>query len=120
MNYQSMALATCLVAVVLAGCSRSRPVEGRVQADTSAQGADKAAADARPDSPDKRVVALVSWLKRKGVTLELTGAAEDHSGWKVTRPKTSDEYDVVFHIRSFPASASEEQMRQALDVNLAY
>src|SRR5262245_28983964 len=104
MNYHRRLVATCLMTAVVVGCGRSRPGDDRMQADVLAGQADHA-------TPDKRIVALVSWLKHKGVTLELTGVAEDHTGWKITQPRTSDEYDVVFIIRSFPSEASEEQMR---------
>jgi hypothetical protein len=102
----------------IAGCGRSRPDDDRGQARDSSRQLDKTTANAGRDPKDERIVALVSWLKHKGVTLELR--AEGSIEWRVTEPKTSADYDVVFIIRSFPSGASEEQMRQALDVNLAY
>jgi len=78
---------------------------------------DNATINAGLDPTDARIVALVSWLEDRGVTLEYTPA---HGDWRVTHPKTPDGYDVTFSIRSFPEWASEEQMRKALDVNLAY
>jgi hypothetical protein len=100
-------VAAGLVATVIAGCGPPRPL-------------DDATFNAGLDPNDKRIVALVSWLKHKGVTLEYTGSAEGGGWWRVTEPKASDEYDVGFSIRTFPSWASEEQMREALDINLAY
>jgi len=109
-------LATCLLTAGIAGCGKSRPVPAAV----SARLLDEATFNAGLDPNDKRIVALVSWLKHKGVTLEYAGATKGRGWWRVTEPKTSDEYDVTFSIRSFPSWASAEQMREALDVNLAY
>lgn len=108
MNYVSLIMAAWLVLAVIAGCGPPRSL-------------DDATFNAGLDPTDKRIVALVSWLKHKGVTLEYAKNAEGDGGWwRVTEPETSDEYDVVFSIRAFPSWASEEQMREALDINLAY
>lgn len=107
MKYYSRIMAACLVSTVLGGCGPPRTL-------------DQATFDAGLDPSDKRIVALVAWLKHKGVTLEYTGSAEGGGWWRLTEPKTSAEYDVVFSIRSFPSWASEAQMRAALDINLAY
>jgi hypothetical protein len=120
MNYHLLILATCLITAVLAGCGRSRPGDDRGQAGDPARQLDNATANAGRDPKDERIVSLVSWLKHKGVTLELRKPAEGAVEWRVTEPRTSDEYEVVFIIRGFPPGASEDQMRQALDVNLAY
>ena len=114
MNYHLRILASCLLTAVLAGCGKSRPDDDRVPAAGSARQLDEATINAGYDPNDKRIVALVSWLKHKGVTLEY------RDGWRVTEPKTSDDYDVTFIIRSFPSWASDAQMREALDENLAY
>ncbi len=100
-------MAACLVAAVLAGCGPPRQL-------------DQATFDAGLDPSDQRIVALVTWFKHKGVTLEYKKGAEGGGWWIVTQPKISAVYDVVFSIRSFPSWASEAQMREALDVNLAY
>jgi hypothetical protein len=113
-------IALCLLTAAVAGCGRSRPAVDLEQAEGSARQPDRVTVAAGFDPIDRRIVDLVAWLKHKGVTLELTGGAEDHTGWRVTQPRPSEEYDVVFSIRSFPPQASEEQMRKALDVNLAY
>jgi hypothetical protein len=120
MNYHLLILATCLLTAVIAGCGKSRPDDDRVQDAVSARPLGKATVHAGLDPNDKRIVALVLWLKHKGVTLEYAKSTEGDGWWRVTEPKTSDEYDVTFSIRSFPSWASEEQMREALDVNLAY
>src|SRR5262245_16713218 len=120
MNYHLRILATCLLTVVIAGCGKSRPADDRVPAAVSARQLDEPTFNAGLDPNDKRIVALGSWLKHKGVTLEFAGSTEGGGWWRVTEPKTSDEFDVTFSIRSFPAWASEAQMREALDVNLAY
>jgi len=100
-------MAACLASAVLAGCGPPRTL-------------DQATFDAGLDPSDQRIVALVSWLKHKGVTLEFPADTESGGGWRVTEPKTSADYHVVFSIRSFPPWASEAQMREALDINLAY
>ena len=107
MNCYSRILAACFVAAVLAGCAPPRTL-------------DDATFNAGLDPSDKRIVALVAWLKLKGITLEFPTDAEGSGWWRVTEPKTPADYDVVFSIRSFPAWASEAQMREALDINLAY
>ncbi len=107
MNCYSRILAAGLVSAVLAGCGPPRVL-------------DDATFNAGLNPSDKRIVALVAWLKHKGVTVEYTGSAEGGGRWRVTEPKTPADYDVVFSIRSFPAWASEKQMREALDINLAY
>ena len=69
---------------------------------------------------DKRIVDFVAWLKRKGVTVESTTYGGTDGWLKITEPKISGDYDVVFSIRSFPSEMSEEDMREAINVNLAY
>ena len=120
MNYHLLFMATCLLTAVIVGCGKSRPDDDLVPAAVSARQLDEATFNAGLDPNDKRIVALVSWLKHKGVTLEYAGSPEGGGWWRVTAPKTSEDYDVTFSIRSFPSWASEAQMREALDINLAY
>ena len=105
---------------VLAGCGPSRPYDDGEKAGVSGKPLDRATFEAGLDPNDKRIVAFVSSLKHKGVTLEHAKPGADHGWWIITQPKISEDYDVGFSIRSFPPWASEEQMREALDVNLAY
>ena len=120
MNCHLLVMAAWVLTAAIAGCGQS-PTADRVPADESERQLERANVYDRLDPSDKRIVAFVSWLKRKGVTLEYAKNAEGDGGrWRVTQPRTSDEYDVTFSIGSFPSSASEEQMREALDVNLAY
>jgi len=121
MNFHLLLMATAFTTAVIAGCGRSRTGDDRVQADVSVQKLDNATFNAGRDPTDKRIVAFVAWLRRKGVTLEYTKYVEGDGGcWRIAHPQTSDEYDVYFLIHSFPSWASEAQMRKALDVNLAY
>ncbi len=121
MNYQLLILTAWLLTAVVAGCGQSHLDDDRAQADVPARQLDDATFNAGLDPTDERIIAFVAWLKRKGVTLEYAKNADDDGGWwRVTQPHSSDEYDVVFSIRSFPSWASEEQMLKALDVNLAY
>ncbi len=120
MNYQLQILAACFLTMVIAGCSKSRPNDVLVQAAGSAQQLDQATLNAGLDPSDRRIIALISWLKQKGVTLEYTGATKGGGWWRITEPRTSAEFDALFSIRSFPSWASEKQMREALNVNLAY
>ena len=108
-NYalHSRVLVACLVSVVLVGCGPPKPSE-------------EVSVNSGHDPNDKRTMAFVSWLKQKGVTLEYARNPGDGGPWRVTQPKISAEYDVVFSIRAFPSGASEKQMRDALNVNLAY
>src|SRR5262249_52097727 len=115
MNNQLLILATCLLTAVIAGCGKSCPGDDRVPAAVSARRLDEATFNAGLDPNDRRIVALVSWLKHKGVTLEYAGSPDGGGWWRVTEPKTLDQYDVAFSIRSFPSWASEKQMREALD-----
>ena len=117
MNSFSLATAVCLCTATLIGCGQSPTDDDRAQAQVSGPQAEKATVDLELDPKDERIVALVAWLKRQGAALEYVEGGE----WRVTEPRISDEYEVVFHIRSFPPEASEEQMRQAVkNVNLAY
>lgn len=116
MNHYLLVMTALLITTVCGGCGEPPTQDGGLQSHDSKQPLDNATINAGLDPTDKRIVALVSWLRRKGITLESEGSG----WWKVTQPKTSDEYDVVFSIRSFPAWASEQQMRDALDINLAY
>jgi hypothetical protein len=120
MNHHLLFLTTCLLTSVIPGCGKSHLDDDRVPAAGSARQLDEATFNAGLDPNDQRIVALVSWLKGKGVTLEYAGSPEGGGWWRVTEPKISDDYDVTFSIRSFPSWASEAQMRAALDVNLAY
>lgn len=120
MNSHLRILAGWLVTGGIVGCGPSSPHDDRARTDVSERQLDDATFSAGLDPSDTRIVALVSWLKHKGVTLEYTGSAEGGGWWKVVQPKTPADYDVVFSIRSFPAWASEKQMREALDINLAY
>ena len=82
---------------------------------------DRATFEAGLNPNDKRIVALVSWLKHKGVTLECARPDENHGWWRITQPKISEDYEVGFSIRAFPSWASEDQMREAIDdFSLAY
>lgn len=99
---------------MIAGCAPSRPEAERAATPVSGRSLGYA-------TNDQRIQSFVSWLQSQGVILEYRPeVAEGHGVWRLAQPKTSDEYDVVFHIRSFPAWASEEQMREAIDVNLAF
>lgn len=120
MNYHIRIMAALLVMAVIAGCGQSYPHDERARTNVSGRELDDATFSAGLDPSDKRIIALVAWLKHKGVTLEYTGSAEGGGWWRVTEPKTPADYDVVFSIRSFPIWASEAQMREALDINLAY
>ncbi len=90
MNCYSRILGPWLVAAVLVGCGPPRVL-------------DETTFNAGLDPSDRRIVALVAWLKHKGVTLEYTGSAVGGGWWKLTEPKTPADYDVVFSIRSFPS-----------------
>jgi len=121
MKNQRLLIAVLLVTAVFAGCGRSRPDHDRVQAEVSTRQIDNATFHAGRDPSDKRIVAFIAWLKRKGVTLEFVKYAEGGGGcWRIAQPQISNEYVVYFLIHSFPSWASEKQMREALDVNLAY
>ena len=121
MKNQRHIITAYLVTAVIAGCGRSGPDHDRVQADVSVRQLDNATFNAGRDPTDKRIVAFVAWLKRKGVTLESVKPAEGDGGaWRIAQPQISEEYDVYFLIHSLPTWASEKQMREALDVNLAY
>jgi hypothetical protein len=121
MRDQRRIIAMWLMTAVIAGCDRSGPDHDRVEADVSTRHVDNATFNAGRDPTDKRIVAFVAWVNRKGVTLEFVKYAEGDGGvWRIARPQISEEYDVYFLIHSFPSWASEKQMREALDVNLAY
>jgi hypothetical protein len=120
MNYHLPIMAAWLVTAAIAGCGQSRSHDDRARSDASGRALDNTTVNAGLDPTDQRIVALVSWLKHKGITLEYTGSTDGGGWWRVTAPKPSDEYDVAFSIRSFPSWASEAQMREALDINLAY
>jgi len=121
MKIQRLIIAIWLVTAVIAGCGRSRTGHHRVQGEVSARQIDNATFNAGRDPSDKRIVAFIEWLKRKGVALEFVKYAEGDGGcWRVAQPQISSEYEVYFLVHSFPSWASEKQMREALDVNLAY
>lgn len=107
MNRFSRIMAAGLVSVVLVACGPPKPSE-------------EVSVNSGYDPNDQRTMAFVAWLKQKGVTLEYSRSPERGGPWRVTQPKISAEYDVVFSIRAFPSGASEKQMRDALNVNLAY
>jgi WD40 repeat protein len=66
---------------------------------------------------DKRIIALVAYLGRNGIKLVHD---KELGHWRILEPKHDDGWLTV-SIRSFPPSASEEQMRYALaNINLAY
>lgn len=119
MKNQRGIIALWLVTAAITGCDQSRSGHEPVEADASARQLDDATFNADPT--DKRIVAFVAWVKRKGVTLEYVKNPEGNGGyWKIAQPQISDSYDVHFIVQSFPSWASEKQMREALDVNLAY
>ena len=121
MTWRLLAMSAGLLTAVVAGCGRSGPRDDLARSDVSGRPLDDATFNAGLDPTDKRIVALVSWLEGKGVALEYATSIEGDGGWwRVSRPKMSVEYDVVFSIRTFPSWASEAQMREALDINLAY
>jgi hypothetical protein len=121
MKDERLIVTAWLVVVVVAGCGRTGPDHDRVQGDVSARQLDNATFNAGSDPTDKRIVAFVAWVKRKGVTLEFEKHAEGDGGvWTIAQPHISEEYDVYFLIHGLPTWASEKQMREALDVNLAY
>lgn len=79
----------------------------------------KVQAGAEPKDP--RIVAFVAWLKRQGVTLHYKRHDGGGGDWRIVRPRGSEEYDVIFYLRSFPAHATQEQMQAALmETSLAY
>jgi hypothetical protein len=120
MNSRLLIMGLWLVTVVLGGCGQSRPYDDGQKAGVSGKPLDRATFEAGLDPNDKRIVAFVSWLKRKGVTLECSKNPAV-VGWRVAQPKSSEEYDVMFSIRTFPSWASEDQMREAIDdFSLAY
>jgi hypothetical protein len=121
MNYRLLIMGLWLVTVVVAGCGQSRPCDDREKAGVSGKPLDRGTFEAGLDPNDKRIVAFVSWLKRNGVTLEYSKNPAEVGWWRVAQPKPSEEYDVMFSIRTFPSWASEDQMRKAIDdFSLAY
>jgi len=66
---------------------------------------------------DKRILALVDYLGRNGIKLVF---AKELGHWRIVEPKHDDGWLTV-SIRTFPRSATEEQMRFAVaNINLAY
>lgn len=121
MKNQRLIIALWLVTAVVAGCAQSHPNDDPAAVDVSARHIDNATFNAGVDPTDLRIVAFVAWVKSKGVTLEFVKHAEGDGGvWRIERPLISEDYDVYFLIHSFPSWASEKQMREAIDVNLAY
>jgi hypothetical protein len=116
MNHPLPIIVTSLITAVVGGCGESPTRDGRRQSPDSERRLDNATMRAGLDPTDDRIVAFVSWLRREGVTLESQGSG----WWRLTQPRTPEKYQVVFSIRSFPEWASEQQMRTALDINLAY
>jgi hypothetical protein len=120
MNFQQFIIATGLVTAFIAGCGQQSTDE-LAPADVPARQLDAATFDAGLDPRDQRILDFVVWLKQKGIHLVYKNNPEGVGGnWKVIHPATSEEYDLIFSIRSFPSWATEAQMREALDVNLAY
>jgi hypothetical protein len=77
---------------------------------------DNATLNAGLDPKNHQILALVGYFESQGV--ELT---HDRTGWwRVTQPATPD-FDVMVSLRSFPESASADQLRESLTrINLAY
>jgi hypothetical protein len=118
MHYQLLIITVCFGIAGNTGCGAPRP---EADAKVPARQLDDATFNAGLDPSDKRILAFVAWLKQKGVTLESDKNAESGGGnWRLIQPPTSDEYVVSFSIRSFPSWTTEQEMRMALDVNLAY
>lgn len=116
MNHHLPIMVALVASAVVAGCGESAKQDSQPGLPDSRRALDSDMMRAGLDPTDDRIVALVSWLEREGVTLESEGSG----WWRLTKPKAPDGYNVVFSIRSFPAWASEQQMREALDINLAY
>ena len=69
------------------------------------------------DPSDERVLALVAYFGRLGI--RLVHAKEDY--WRVVEPEPPAGHDVSVSIKSFPRSATWQQMQLALwEINLAY
>lgn len=119
MKHPLLILAAGVVTTLVVGCGPSR-APGDVTPTAVLESPSGKAPKPTEFKPDDRVVALLSWLEDKGVSLEVTRIVENYVECRVARPQISNDYDVVFSIRSFPPDASEKVMRQALDVNLAY
>ena len=117
MKHHFPIITVALITTVMAGRHELPTQDDRVQSAVPKRPLDLATIDAGLNPTDERIVALVSWLRSQGITLELEGSGE----WKVTQPEILDEYGLSYSIRSFPAWASEQQMRHGLmHINLAY
>jgi hypothetical protein len=77
---------------------------------------DNATLNAGLDPKNRQILGLVDYFEAQGVEL-----MHDRTGWwRVTRPATPD-FDVMVSLRSFPESASADQLRESLTrINLAY
>ena len=69
------------------------------------------------DPSDRRVLALVAYFKRHGVTL----VNNDADRWRVVEPEPPEGHDVTVSIKTFPKNATEAQMQFALmEINIHY
>jgi hypothetical protein len=75
-------------------------------------------ADEKPPAPDDATItAVVAHFTKNGVNL---AREREGSWWVVTDPK-GDGYDVIVALRTFPPSATEQEMRDELkQSNLAF
>jgi hypothetical protein len=73
--------------------------------------------DDKPPAPDDAPIkAVVAHFAKNGVKLE-----PDERGWWVVADPKGDGYQVDVHLRTFPAGATEQEMRDELKkINLAY
>jgi hypothetical protein len=73
-------------------------------------------AQAKPTHDDARIKAVIAHFEKNGVKLK----SDERGWWVVTDPK-EDGYEVIVHLRTFPAEATEQQMHDALkQINLGY
>src|SRR5262249_16163624 len=72
---------------------------------------------AKPLVPDDAPIkAVVAHFAKNGVKLQ-----PDERGWWVVADPKGDGYAVVVHLRTFPAGATEQEMRDVLEmINLGY
>jgi hypothetical protein len=70
----------------------------------------------KPRLVDPQIKAFVAYLTKNGITLTQT----PDEWWVVTDPKEKG-VEVIVHLRSFPLTATEKEMRDVLmTINLAY
>ena len=98
-----MSFSRCVALVASIGCSLTTMEAG--------------GADVKPPAlDDAPIKSIVAHFAKIGVKLE----ADKRGWWVVTDPK-GDDYQVVVHLRTFPAAATERDMRDALqEINLGY